>query len=656
MERQPGRPSNWKEWGALAWGNALFQHYFIGTDSKPVSRLAIGPEELARAASATDDDAPDARDSFLAAIRCPAARFREHLSAASLEPSVWNRREPPPFLPYLFFTCFAAASLDPDTADIGQFRQRVRQLLRHAPGTTYAFRDLSKLWLAFSLWLQERHNAGQPYRVLTLPDPGHMTLIGFSVRLAFPWRDDRVKLRQVLLTAGAVPISTVPEALQAISGGRNRFSADFRHVFDRAREAFVHGRRTSDLEALWSAILEVAALPVPDSRRASRIRYQLFAQEDELGRIDPFIAASGVPSRPIAQMRFSRLVEPFDVFDHLVTDADGNPTSVTKSLLTIRSHDRIPGLAASPLVRAVKEGVLLLKRLDSAIWELTLTRPSDGKICALVRHDLSARFLRLLVIARRDARESRIAGWDEISEFDVTQLAVPRLSDLTGLARIRCLQPVEVGPHLHLISPIRVDGGVLGIRSVLPEVHCADAESGAVFRLSESDGELHSKLFADLQPDPQNAHVFRWPVLDDDLDGPFIVAGTRNGGVVASREVVFHSRGLSSNYLGPTDPTRWFVETSRSDVSAAVSALDLYLAMDTSSGAQQMGHSRADIASVIPDFSVDAEASHDRLTEVLAAISVARKGISEGELFELFTRLLSGSKEFGVWEILRGWV
>ena len=185
------RPTGWKNWDAAAWGQALLRHYFAGHDARPVSRLAISPEELAKAADASDSEAAAVREAFLAAVRCSPWAFRRHLSSASLESRAWNRREPPPFLAYLFFTCFAAASLDADTAEEGVFRERLRQLLGHDEGTSYALGDLSMLWEAFAAWLQRRHDAGEAYRTLGLPDRGRMTLIGYSVRLAFPRREDR---------------------------------------------------------------------------------------------------------------------------------------------------------------------------------------------------------------------------------------------------------------------------------------------------------------------------------------------------------------------------------------------------------------------------------------------------------------------------------
>jgi hypothetical protein len=571
---------------------------------------------------------------------------------------VWNRREPPPFLAYLFFTCFAAASLDADTANEGVFRERVRQLLGHDVGTTYALGDLSLLWQAFAAWLQDRRNAGEPYRALSLPDQGRMTLIGYSVRLAFPRREDRLRLRDVLAASGVGSSPTVPEAFQAIDRARDRFSSDFRNVFDRAWAALASGRDVPELEALWSAILEVAALAARPSGRAARVRYQLLAQEDELGRIDPFVVAAGVPTVAHRGAHFSRLDEPFDEFDYFVCAADGSTGLIARLLLMDALEDKVPGLDASPIPRAVREGVLLFQRVDSAIWKLAVTRPREGRVSALVRSRLSAGFLRLLGGSRRETRETRFDGWCELADFDITELAEPREAKVAELASVRCLQRVEIGPQLHLVGGIRVNGGFLGIRSLLPEVHCAEAEHVALFRLLEEPGEPRSTLLTALQPDDERWGVFGWAVDHRDFEGAHVFAGTREARVVASREVLFHSRGLSHVYAGPTDPARWLVEASSSDVALPGQASDVFLAHEPGGAAPRppIDTALAEDVRVFTDRSVDDDAQHDRLVEALAAISVVRKGIAEAELIEILGKMIRDANGFAAWGIIRGWV
>jgi hypothetical protein len=636
----------------------LFTHYFFGHDARPVSRLAISPEELAKVVGAPDTDAAAARDAFLQVVRCSPSVFRRHLSSASLEHAAWNRREPPPFLVYLFFTCFAAASLDADTANVGVFRERLRQLLRHEAGTSYPLGDLSELWEAFAAWLLTRHNEGEPYRTLSLPDRGWMTLIGYSVRLAFPRREDRLRLRDVLAAAGAGTAPTVPEAFQAIDRARSRFSADFRHVFDRARDALERGRDVPELQALWSAVVEAAALAGPPSRQAARLRFQLLAQEDELGYIDPFVVAVGVPPSTPRGLQFTRLDEPFEAFDHFLCAADGSPSSIVRLLLTGALDDMVSGLAGGHVQRAVREGVLLFQRVDSATWQLAVTRPSEGRVRMLIRTRLRAEVLRLLSGSGRRERRSRFDGWDEISEFDITELAEVHGTNTTALKAVRCLQRIEIGPQVHLVGGIRIDGGYLGIPGLLPEMHCAEAEQAALFQLTEGPGEPRSEHVTTLEPDEQRRGSFRWPRAQGALEGAYLLAGVKAGRVVAPREIVFHSRGLSHDYACPTDPARWLVEACISDVTPAGPTSDGFLetAIGVATPVMTTDADSVDGVRVLTNRSIDDESSHDLLVEALAAISVARRGIAESELIEILTKLVPETNGSSVWAIMRGWL
>jgi len=663
-------PAAWKDWDAAAWGRALLRHYFAGRDSRPVSRLAISPEELARAAGAPDTSAAAVQDAFLEAVRCSPTAFRRRLSTVSIAPRAWNRAEEPPFLAYLFLTCVAAASLNAAIADEGVFRERVRRLLEHDEGTSYAFDELSLLWETFAEWLKTRRDEGAAYRVLSLPDRGRMRRIGYSVRLAFPRREDRVRLRDVLAAARVLANPTVPEVLQAIDRGRDQFSPDFRHVYDRARAAAVSGRDNSELHALWSAVLEAAALASPTERRHVRARFQLLAQEDDFGRLDPFVVATGTVPAPAREartgVRFSPLDEPADEFDHFVSATDGTIGRIADLLLMGALEDRVPGLANSPIPRAVRDGVLLFRQRDSATWELAVTRPNEGRARALVRAPLSEPFVDLLRGATGPARETRFDGWSEIAPFDLTQLPIPSRREAPALAAIRCLQRVEVGPQLHLVGGIRVDGGYLGLPGLLPEVHCAGADRAVLFRLVDSDGEERSENVATLEPVTGRPGVFGWPAEPGELEGPYVLAGMRASGVIAPREVLFRGRGLRHDYRGPTHPERWLVEASVVDVvaagppphagSEAVSDGFLTTRIGATTRLSPFDPASHGAVDLLLGRSVDDDPAHDRLVETLAAVAATRQGVPEGELIEVLAKLLPHAPGFRVWGIVRGWV
>jgi hypothetical protein len=388
------------------------------------------------------------------------------------------------------------------------------------------------------------------------------------------------------------------------------------------------------------------------------VRYQLLGQEDDLGRVDLFLVAAGVRSGTRRGTQFTRLDDSHEDFDHVLCAADGTPSLIANLLLMNALEDKVQGLGGSPVTRAVRQGVLLFRQVDSAMWELAVTRPTEGRVRALVQASLSEAFMRLLAGEPRRATASRFDGWREIAPFDITELREPLRNDSPALASVRCLQRVEIGAQLHLIGGVRVDGGYLGFHGLLPEVHCPEADDVALFRVSRESGELRSSHVATLTRVGDRVGVFRWSSDQDHLEGAHVFAGIKQGRVVAPRQVLFHSRGLSHDYEQPTDPTRWFVEASATDILNADVGSDVFLGAEMTSGLPQpsiTAVSTADV-SVLKHRSADDHDGHDRLVETLAAISVARKGIAEAELFDLVGKLLFVPASSVTWGVIRGWL
>src|SRR5690606_26130089 len=117
------------------------------------------------------------------------------------------------------------------------------------------------------------------------------------------------------------------------------------------------GREAPELESLWSAIVEVAAIATLENSQRRRVRYGLLGQEDALGRIDVFVVAAGMRSSIRRGVKFARLDDPFDEFDHVLCTADDNPGFIAKLLLMDALEDKVPDLPASSIPHAVRQGV-----------------------------------------------------------------------------------------------------------------------------------------------------------------------------------------------------------------------------------------------------------------------------------------------------------
>lgn len=171
---------------ADAWENCLTEHYLRSDGpygGTPITFIDATPEELA-AASGQHGRAEEATESFL-----------QQFSAANVErwldgeyhPTAFDKAVPGYFR-YLMLTCFVTAT-DEGAGETNNFRVRLGEIL-HTGSDFNAVSGVNRLWQDLATWCDRRRSRGELIRELTLPDPGHMTLIGHAVRIAFPaWRD-----------------------------------------------------------------------------------------------------------------------------------------------------------------------------------------------------------------------------------------------------------------------------------------------------------------------------------------------------------------------------------------------------------------------------------------------------------------------------------
>lgn len=666
-DRIYGSSSDWKTWDAQAWSRALFDRFFVsaGPDAA-VSRLAITPDELAKATRNTSVEPAAARNAFLTAIRCSPSEFRSRLSLAGLARGAWKGDAPPPFLAHLLFTCFAAASLDTGTVNEGDFRERLRVLLKHPHGTRYPLGDLPHLWIAFARWLEKRRREGDSYRALILPDPGWMSRIGYSVRLAFPPRADRLYLVKLLRGTDWGTAPTVHEALQLIGRQVSAFSAGFREVFARARRAYVGGRDAPELEALWSAVLEASSLanPVP-SNRPARPRYQLFLEMDELLQADPVLVASAQMVRDGGTVIVIRLDEPLGEYQFLVrTAADGSTTQIVRLLLLGTLSTSLPHLNRSAVNRAIEQGVLLFRRNDDRSWELAESRPEEGTARALVRDTLSKPFAALLRAKELPRRKSKFDGWLDIGPFELALLEEPTEERSPRLANVRCLQRTRVGAQITLAGGVRLEGGYLGIRGLFPAVRCPGVSEVTVFQMNTANDAVRTTPLTSLARSLEEPDAFEFDPEQADLDGSYNLVAMRNVQVIASREIVFQSRVLGHDYATATEKGRWIVEGASADTLPADSGTDCFLgaspenadrtwfARDRASSSVGRGHGD----SIVEELSVDDDPRLDRFVEVMAAICTRRKGIAESEFLELLEKVVGVDVGQTIWDVARAWL
>jgi hypothetical protein len=179
---------------AEAWENLLTEHYLRSDGpygGTPITFIDATPEELA-AASGQYGRAEEASESFLQQFN--PTNVQRWLDG-EYNPTAFDRAVPGYFR-YLMLSCFVTAT-DEGAGDTNNFRVRLGEILR--TGSAFnAVSGVNRLWQDLATWCGRRRSRGELIRELTLPDPGHMTLIGHAVRIAFPaWRDNLRKCRAI---------------------------------------------------------------------------------------------------------------------------------------------------------------------------------------------------------------------------------------------------------------------------------------------------------------------------------------------------------------------------------------------------------------------------------------------------------------------------
>ncbi|MGP4713010.1 MULTISPECIES: hypothetical protein [unclassified Psychrobacter] len=99
---------------------------------------------------------------------------------------------------FLILSCLIAATTT-NAGDSNQYRERLGALLADNQGAEQGVSGINSLWLALTKWIDSQIQQGKSYRRIILPkDIGNMTVIGYAVKLAYPSRDDRKRLKDVL--------------------------------------------------------------------------------------------------------------------------------------------------------------------------------------------------------------------------------------------------------------------------------------------------------------------------------------------------------------------------------------------------------------------------------------------------------------------------
>jgi hypothetical protein len=559
----------WRAWTLDEWNKRLANHFFRRRPRHegPVVTLLVTPDELARAASAPPSRADDVRDAFVECVRREIRRSGDLVEDAS-DYEWWPESPPdsvvPRFVAHLIFTCIAAAESNVELADENSFLTRLRKL------TGDQLRDpslslLPRLWSNLANWLQIDGNSAR-YRSLVLPDPGGLTRIGHTVRLAFPDRRDQAELSRLLDErglSGGEP--AIPPVLRLVTDNRNRFGRRFIDAFEdfiNVRAEGLAGSAILGEHRFWAAVCDAsirgrgAELAVDPG---ARLQLLCEPQDDTWSLFvvaDAELEAGTLKSveLPFALGAWSRAV----VHDDETVDEREQMDRVAREVLR-------GTLRLSRLSSPVEQGLLPFAEGPHGLFELADAAEIESVHAALVREELVSELVRVL-----DARSARVkpaaySGWVQVDEIELRRLPTEVLS--TGkLARCWQLHEQSGTTYARLVGGVRVDGGWLGAREVLPRV----VSIGARNVLMRAIGGNISRL--------EQTGPGTWNLPAEDHVGRYELVVETEEGIVTRREIQFYPTPVTERHKLPVEPAAWLREalcdTSPLDADAQLTVRD----------------------------------------------------------------------------------
>lgn len=456
------------------WSRRLLDHYFGTTsgDGHVVTSLLVTPEELARAVGAPEADAPNVRDVFVRALRPPkeGALFpdwiRSFAKSAQDEWAIvgaWTNTRPP-FFAHLIFCCLAATESPDDVANEDSYRARLRELCGGAL-TEADFVALPWLWRYLVQWLSQTDPS--TYRRLRLPPDNGYTLIGYTVRLAFPSRSDQVALGEVLADADCTGWEPpVGHVLAAVGESKSRFRKRFQEVYADFRSRYEKDQEAGSTlreHPFWAAVQDAARRGIgPASTEGVADAVQLFAQIDDRELIPVLVSTtrpeegSGVVGRELdgslGDYRWI-LEDPNEI------GTDDATLPVVEEVLTRKRRYRgLDGL--------VQQGVVLFTQFELGTYIAVGNAGTSEVRHALVKEDLANAFAAQF---ETKGTPSVVEGWSTFMDVDVQHVA-PRQLEGTALARVWSLQKGVPPTNIRLRGGIRIEGAWLGSKEVLPRV------------------------------------------------------------------------------------------------------------------------------------------------------------------------------------------
>ncbi|MDB5963479.1 MAG: protein of unassigned function [Massilia sp.] len=602
--------------GQEAWEELLVRHYLRSDGpygGAPLRSIDATPLELARA-TCLDAITPEAsRRSFLACFHDMVAT-RDVLRGVAVPRA--RTRETPGYFRYLVLSTLVPA-LSEDGVSIRDFRLRLGRLLELG-GALSALEGLPELWNRLATWCERRRSEGEPYRRIVLPNPGHMRLIGYSVRLAFPsWRDRDRLVREIAHIGPAsllLPRTAIAKLQHPIEF--DGYSASMRDAFWDFRERFQRGERLLSEHRFWRLLCDLRA-----STRESLVHNVCGIEIDLLlvvglddADLELELTARRAGEGPDDEREVVRLAGCIDAVLGGVRDLPARVPNEVSS-------------AARDIVEAVRLGVLVFVEEGWGRW--SFAAPSaifSGDAVAIARTDLTRRLPFPRVVWRPAGSSWQISG----------VLSAGALEALLGLVRQRPADRADELADLEIVGGVPTGRALLGRPRLLPHVR---ATIGSMIQLQPLDGAEGEISVSAISPDTwalvsKGLVTGAWRVSASEAAGPYGEAPE------VERVLRFDARALEHEHLA--DPDR--------DPSRLEPEIDMVVRRGAALHAKPLSGTRCESA---------ADAALIDLTE--AVYARGRVGWSEADLITLVRQVLRGADAPRPWDVLHvlqvaGWI
>jgi hypothetical protein len=448
---------------------ALTRHY-LRTDGKsgagPLRFLDATPAELARALSWPNGRPEDILARFYSSFHDYYIRqaFRDGIvmpAPAGVAGPGWFK--------YLVLTC-AIVCMSDEISQLGDFRKRLAAQLDLAT-VPQDLEGIAALWERLVIWIDSERATGEPYRSIVLPDPGHMTHIGYSRRIAFPARHDLERMRRLFGEGPGESPTTPAVAIRLLRNriDRDAWSAGFKAAFHDFEEQFRRGQRLIADHPFWVAI--------------SRLRQA--NPQDETGTTTAVDLKTDIDGDSVLMLSTDDAQAMREFAAHLphlrAREGEFEDAEISiEGLIDTLSRASVNG-PLRPLVRCRVEGAIPFGETDLGVWRAHRS-PESAKVRFLLRPD----------VEKRNPTLRGQSGYWFLAN-PVTHDVATRL--LTSL-RVASVKEDEIF-RVRITDGVKVGSNYLGLPRLLPRIAATSASTLDVKPAADAIGSLAAAAAAD---------------------------------------------------------------------------------------------------------------------------------------------------------------